>query len=88
MGSRKIVLVLTVGFSFLITGIFWREANTKRLFSQCRQPEFTVFIYLFIGAIGWGGGMHIAQRPVSRIMSSKRRMCAAHRTTRAAKTHL
>jgi hypothetical protein len=35
MGSRKIVLVLTAGFSFLNTGIFWREAKTKRLFSQC-----------------------------------------------------
>jgi hypothetical protein len=35
MGTRKIVLVLTAGFSFLNTGIFWREAKTKRLFSQC-----------------------------------------------------
>jgi hypothetical protein len=34
MGSRKIVPVLTAGFSFLNTGIFWREAKTKRLFSQ------------------------------------------------------
>jgi hypothetical protein len=29
MGSRQIVLVSTAG-------IFWREAKTKRLFSQCR----------------------------------------------------
>jgi hypothetical protein len=35
MGSRQIVLVLTVGFSVLNTGIFWREAKTKRLFLQC-----------------------------------------------------
>jgi hypothetical protein len=36
MGGRKIVLVSTAGFSFLNTGIFWRKAKTKRLFSQCR----------------------------------------------------
>jgi hypothetical protein len=35
MGSRQIVLVSTAGFSVLKTGIFWREAKTKRLFSQC-----------------------------------------------------
>ncbi len=35
MGSRQIVLVYTAGFSVLNTGIFWREAKTKRLFSQC-----------------------------------------------------
>jgi hypothetical protein len=35
MGSRQIVLVATAGFSVLNTGIFWREAKTKRLFSQC-----------------------------------------------------
>jgi hypothetical protein len=35
MGSRQIVLVSTAGFSVLNTGIFWREAKTKRLFSQC-----------------------------------------------------
>jgi hypothetical protein len=35
MGSRQIVLVSTVGFSVLNVGIFWREAKTKRLFSQC-----------------------------------------------------
>jgi hypothetical protein len=33
MGSRQIVLVSTAGFSVLNTGIFWREAKTKRLFS-------------------------------------------------------
>jgi hypothetical protein len=35
MGSMQIVLVLKAGFSVLNTGIFWREAKTKRLFSQC-----------------------------------------------------
>ncbi len=35
MDSRQIVLVSTAGFSVLNTGIFWREAKTKRLFSQC-----------------------------------------------------
>jgi hypothetical protein len=34
-GGRQIVLVSPVGFSVLNTGIFWREAKTKRLFSQC-----------------------------------------------------
>ncbi len=38
MGSRQIVLVSTAGFSVLNTGIFWREAKTKRLFSQCTKP--------------------------------------------------
>jgi hypothetical protein len=33
MGSRQIVLVSTAGFSVLNTGIFWREAKTKRLLS-------------------------------------------------------
>jgi hypothetical protein len=37
MGSRQIVLVSTAGFSVLNTGIFWREAKTKRLFSQCSR---------------------------------------------------
>ncbi len=41
MGSRQIVLVSTAGFSVLNTGIFWREAKTKRLFSQC--TFFTVY---------------------------------------------
>jgi hypothetical protein len=35
MGSRQIVLVYTAGISVLDAGIFWREAKTKRLFSQC-----------------------------------------------------
>jgi hypothetical protein len=35
MGNRQIVLVSTAGFSVLNKGIFWREAKTKRLFSQC-----------------------------------------------------
>ncbi len=39
MGDRQIFLVSTTGFSVLNTGIFWREAKTKRLFSQCvRNP--------------------------------------------------
>jgi hypothetical protein len=44
MGSRQIVLVSTAGFSVLNTGIFWREAKTKRLFSQCRVST-EVFFY-------------------------------------------
>jgi hypothetical protein len=36
MGSRQIVLVSTAGISVLNAGIFWREAKTKRLFSQCK----------------------------------------------------
>ncbi len=32
MGSRQIVLVSTTGFSVLNTGIFWREAKTKKAF--------------------------------------------------------
>jgi hypothetical protein len=34
MGGRQIVLISTAGFSFLNTEIFWREAETKRLFSK------------------------------------------------------
>jgi hypothetical protein len=37
MGSRQIVLVSTAGISVLNAGIFWREAKTKRLFSQCSR---------------------------------------------------
>jgi hypothetical protein len=37
MGSRQIVLVSTAGFSVLNTGIFWREAKTKRLFSHTER---------------------------------------------------
>jgi hypothetical protein len=33
MGSRQIVLVSTARFSVLNTGIFWREAKTKRFFT-------------------------------------------------------
>jgi hypothetical protein len=44
MGSRKIVLVSTAGFSVLNTGIFWREAKTKRLFSQCGAEKSLRFI--------------------------------------------
>ncbi len=43
MGSRQIVLVSTAGFSVLNTGIFWQDAKTKRLFSQCGSfapPQF------------------------------------------------
>jgi hypothetical protein len=56
MGSRQIVLVSTAGFSVLNTGIFWREAKTKRLFSQCRgPPEFS-------SALSFIGGVHIGAR--------------------------
>jgi hypothetical protein len=41
MDSRQIVLVSTAEFSVLNTGILWREAKTKRLFSQC------VYVLLF-----------------------------------------
>jgi hypothetical protein len=57
MGSRQIVLVSTAGISVLNAGIFWREAKTKRLFSQCNvfhsivEPHypciFFVSLYLF-----------------------------------------
>ncbi len=40
MGSRQIVLVSTAGISVLNAGIFWREAKTKRLFSQCRGESY------------------------------------------------
>jgi hypothetical protein len=63
MGSRKIVLVSTAGFSVLNTGIFWREAKTKRLFSQCgchmihlRGPT------LRIGGGGGAGGRGLAKK--------------------------
>jgi hypothetical protein len=46
MGSRQIVLVSTVGISVLNAGIFWREAKTKRLFSQCRNQ---ILIYDLTG---------------------------------------
>ncbi len=44
MCSRQIVLVLTGGFSVLNYGIFWWEAKTKRLFSQCYICRLKVFI--------------------------------------------
>ncbi len=50
MGSRQIVLVSTAGISVLNAGIFWREAKTKRLFSQCygaRKSEKTVLKWHF-----------------------------------------
>jgi hypothetical protein len=50
MGSRQIVLVSTAGFSVLNTGIFWREAKTKRLFSQC-TAEMTSSAMLPTGRI-------------------------------------
>jgi hypothetical protein len=40
MGSRQIVMVSAAGFSVLNTGIFWREAKTKKLFSQCVETFF------------------------------------------------
>jgi hypothetical protein len=43
MGGMQIVLVSTAGFSVLNTGIFWREAKTKRLFSQCGSPAGRLF---------------------------------------------
>ncbi len=43
MGSRQIVLVSTAGISVLNAGIFWREAKTKRLFSQCRGSELLAY---------------------------------------------
>jgi hypothetical protein len=39
MGGRQIVLVSTAGFSFLTTGIFWREAKTKRFFHSAMVDQ-------------------------------------------------
>ncbi len=47
MGSRQIVLISTAGFSVLDTEIFWREAKTKRLFSQCRFDLNIFFLQVF-----------------------------------------
>ncbi len=47
MGSRQIVLVSTAGISVLNAGIFWREAKTKRLFSQCLMVLIRVFKNVF-----------------------------------------
>jgi hypothetical protein len=44
MGGRQIVLVSTEEFSVLNTGIFWWEAKTKSLFSQC-VVEGTLTVY-------------------------------------------
>ncbi len=46
MGSRQIVLVSTAGFSVLNTGIFWREAITKRLFHSVEEPNFKMSKFL------------------------------------------
>jgi hypothetical protein len=60
MGSRQIVLVLTAGFSVIDTGIFWPEAKTKRLFSQCAYLELLsrylhlVPVYFFLMLILFG----------------------------------
>ncbi len=51
MASRQIVLVSTAGISVHNAGIFWREAKTKRLFSQCTH----------ILAIAEGGGSKYIQ---------------------------
>jgi hypothetical protein len=45
MGSRQIVLVSTAGIFVLNAGIFWREAKTKRLFSQCRVADIEKLIF-------------------------------------------
>ncbi len=45
MGSRQIVLASTAGISILNAGIFWREAKTKRLFSQCMFDIFSMYFY-------------------------------------------
>jgi hypothetical protein len=43
MGGRQIVLLSTAGFSVINTVIFWREAKTKRLFSQCGGEPWSGF---------------------------------------------
>jgi hypothetical protein len=45
-GQRQIVLVSTAGFSVLNTGIFWWEAKTKRLFSQCMTSSYMILLHL------------------------------------------
>jgi hypothetical protein len=44
MGSRQIVLVSTAEISVLNAGIFWREAKTKRLFSQCGTSTYILHL--------------------------------------------
>jgi hypothetical protein len=58
MGSRQIVLVSTAGFSVLNTGIFWREAKTKRLFSQCR-------VYLSPPPAAWKCSVYLSPPPAA-----------------------
>jgi len=60
MGSRQIVLVSTAGFSVLNTGIFWREAKTKRVFSQCiptysTERKVSKVLRCLRGEMGGGG---------------------------------
>ena len=59
MGSRQIVLVSTAGFSILNTGIFWREAKTKRLFSQCILVRVCAEQFLFWKLRGLIANFHI-----------------------------
>jgi hypothetical protein len=53
MGSRQIVLVSTAGFSVLNTGISWREAKTKRLFSQCDIIMQKVYLLRLNASLSW-----------------------------------
>jgi hypothetical protein len=46
MGGKQIVLVLTAGFSVLITGIFWWEAKTKGIFSQRRRGQLPFLVLI------------------------------------------
>ncbi len=52
MGSRQIVLVYTAGISVLDAGIFWREAKTERLFSQC--TSYLQQHKLVLTCVAWG----------------------------------
>jgi hypothetical protein len=62
MGSRQIVLVSTAGFSVLNTGIFWWEAKTKRLFSQCTLKGGDQVVTrdgtYYVGSCSRNGGSH------------------------------
>jgi hypothetical protein len=42
MGAMQIVLVSTAGFSVLNTGIFWREAKTKKAFFTVWVPNWPI----------------------------------------------
>jgi hypothetical protein len=60
MGGRQIVLISAAGFSVLNTGIFWREAKTKRLFHSVHgsaDEENTEI--LVMGEGGGAGGVGI-----------------------------